>query len=255
MTNKSKRVKALSGVLLLGALLVVAALALPVPATGQAPVGPTVKIMAIGDSITEPCASTPAGGWCARLGELLAGQGITVQWSALGVPGARCKWLAQNAPALIAATHPDVVLINCGTNDDPKEKCWGESCTAWGQRVLIEAAHGAGARVATAFVGYPDLLRFHSQANQEAANDAIYSNLGLYQSWGLALANFQTIPGNPDYLPDGIHPTSAKGVEAYAREWHRAGAAQGWWPALGAPTLCGLFGRRMDYPVPAYTSC
>jgi hypothetical protein len=238
---------------ILAVLLV--AVAVLVPATSARTDPGPLRILVVGDSIAEPCSTAPVGGWCARLDVMLRAVDVVPQWSTLALPGARCRWAADRIGAALNAHDPDVVLLNCGTNDDPKEKCWGESCTAWAQRVIIEAAHNSGARVATAFVGYPDLLRFGSQVNQEAANDAIYSNLGLYTTWNLGLANFQQVPGNPDYLPDGIHPTGPKGADAYARIWFEVGAGRGWWPAGAALPLCGMFGRRAGYSVPAYLPC
>jgi hypothetical protein len=244
-----RRVKAV----IIGTIVTLGLGTVHLPARAADPV--TLRILVLGDSITAPCTSTPAGGWCARLGQMLAQRGVNAQWTAVAVPGVRCKWLASQVQAAVDLHDPDIVLINCGTNDDPKEKCWGESCTAWAQRVLIETAHNSGAQVATAFVGYPDLLRFNSQAPQEVANDAIYSNLGYYTGWNLGLANFQVVPGNPDFLPDGIHPTSVRGIEAYARIWYDVGAGRGWWPANTDPPLCGLFGRRAGYQVPSYIQC
>lgn len=219
-----------------------------------------LRIAVGGDSISEPCITS--SGWCGELRGLLAKQGVVAEFSALASGGKRCKWIAERIVAFLEEVHPDILLLNCGTNDDPNEYCYGEPCTTWSWRIIVEAARTRDINVGVAFIGYtdPDDPKvIGARPRLERENDLLYSQISRFQTvWDLALANFQVVPGDPDYLPDGVHPISPVGARVYAEIWHGAVASRSWAPAGWTPlgyTSCGMYGRRTGYPVPQYTPC
>lgn len=245
----------------LARVAVLASLAVLVVVPAEASIPPSiVKIAAAGDSISEPCLT--ASGWCGELSATLATQGIHAEISALASGGKRCRWIAERIHAFLAEKQPDILLLNCGTNDNEPtvEYCYGEPCTTWAWRVIVEAARAAGVHVGVAFIGYTDQdapdARGGNKLRLETTNDLLYSQIVKYEvPWDLALANFQVVPGNPDYLPDGVHPIGPLGSRTYAQIWHAAVAAKSWgWPATGT-TPCGMYGRRIGYPVPTHIPC
>lgn len=226
--------------------------AIPVPSASPT----SLRVLVLGDSISEVCITV--SGWCGELVTSLAAVGVTVDIRAYASGGKRCAWVAAGVVAALAQHQPDVVLLNCGTNDDPNEICYGESCTAWAWRYTVEAAKAAGARVGVAFIGYtdPDEKRvLGNKPKLERTNDNLYTQIARFAGpWGLAVASFQKVPSDPVHLPDGVHP-GGRGDTVYARIWHDALAEQGWVPAALGPPLCGMYGRRAGYPVPSTTPC
>jgi lysophospholipase L1-like esterase len=222
------------------------------------------RILVLGDS------RSSNGVWQTDLGVLLAGNGVAVDIATAAVAGTRCGYWPDKIAGVLADTQPDLVVIACGTNDDPTEQVYGEPKTGWAIRYLIEAVHGYRpnnpARVVPALPQYSDpLIAFDwLLTNEPQTADTLWVNINRYSGsgWLAGVADFQRIPATADYLADersaqypiglGIHPTT-RGSEAMARIVYRAAAAQMGWPPIGEQ--CGLFGHRNRYPRPTYTPC
>lgn len=226
-------------------------------------VQPPLKILAIGDS------RSANGAWQTELGALLADAGVAADITTAAVPGTRCGYWTDRIYPLLADAQPDLVVIACGTNDDPNQQRYGEPETGWAIRYLIEAVHAykPSAKVLPALAQYSDpLVAFPwLLGNEPRTNDTLWVNINRYAStgWLAGVADFQKIPATADYLLDersaqypiglGIHPT-AKGSQAMGRIVYDSAAATMGWPAIGEP-LCGMYGHRKGYPRPAYTPC
>lgn len=228
--------------------------ALLAPAPGRAEPVP-VRILAVGDSITA------AGRWQAELDRLLTAAAVPHVIETEALSGSRCNRWPGLMPGILAAHQPDLVVLACGTNDDPNELCYGEPCTGWAWRSIVEQVHTyrpGGALVLPALIQYSDpliapdwLLSFEPRTN-----DAVYAQWSRYpSSWFAGLVDLQRVPATADDLDaGGVHPTE-RGYRAYGRLVYDAAAAAMGWPAATDPPLCGLYGHRRGYPRPSYTPC
>jgi lysophospholipase L1-like esterase len=250
-----KITKAFSRALLATAtLLAVASSAPSHAAVEQVP----VRILTLGDSITHD------GAWQNETERLLTSAGVANIIVNVAVSGTRCGYWPERIGALLATHQPDLVVLACGTNDDPAERTsWGESMTAWSTRYVIEAVHAYRpanpARTLPVLVQYSDPLIAPAWllANEGVTNDTLYVNQMLYASAPqlAGIANLQTIPATADYVSsDGIHPV-ARGYKAIGRTVYDAARASMGWPVSGESALCGQYGHRAGYPRPTYTPC
>jgi len=223
---------------------------------------PAVSLMVVGDSISIGCDSTPLGGWCAQLSALLTERGITHSIAGYVASGWSCGALAAGFDARFDAIQPrpDVVILNCGTNDVPLTQAardfMGEK---W--RTMVEYSWTHGAHILPVWVQYSD-----REVNEEsgrpwllpgegAANDVIYLNMQYYISagWFAGIADLQRVPGDWDYLADGIHPNGL-GQRTYAAIFYRALRDYFGWPNdVSEP--CGMWGHREIYSPPPFTPC
>lgn len=234
------------------AALTLAAAVLTMPSAAPADPGP-LRILAIGDSITAD------GRWQAKLDELLDAAGVPHVIETEAVGGTRCWYWAARIAALLAAHHPDLVILACGTNDDPNELAYGEPASGWAVRTVYEAVHASGARTLPVLIGYSDPLVAPDWLlhNEPITNDTIYRQIVRYPaSWLAGVADWELLGATPTYLDaGGIHPT-ARGYGYLGRIAYDAAApAMGWPPVVVEPPPCDLFGHRRGYPRPAYIRC
>jgi len=234
-------------------------------ATDPAPA--PLKILTIGDS------RSTLGQWQAELGRLLAESGVAATISTAAVAGTDCYYWTSRISGLLATYSPDVVVLACGTNDDPAATIYGESKTGWSFRFITETVHASGAQMIPALVQYSDpiLAPPFLLTNEPQTNDHLYSQYHHYTApeanppWWAAAADFQVIPATASYLAAepytgtpsgwiGIHP-NARGYRYMGRIVYDAGAADGIWPATTEAPLCDLYGHRNGYPRPAYVPC
>lgn len=219
------------------------------PAADPAP----LRILAVGDSITAQCAPAGTTGWCGRLLDLLAARGIAATVTVAATSGAACGPLAAGLGAGLTA-GVDLVVINCGTNNDTSTQAARDALGAqW--RTLVEAAHVGGAMVLPVLIQYSDpeveaaAGRSWLVPSEVRANDILYSNWHYYQpaGWFAGTLDLQQIPGDRDYLADGVHP-GPLGQYTIAALTYRALRAYYGWPD-DVPQPCGMWGHRPD---PAY---
>ena len=87
-------------------------------------VQPACRLLIIGDSHAARWAAEPPAGW---------------QVTLAGMPGATASTIAEQAPAIIAATRPDALLVMAGTNDARAAALW-----PWGSAIIQARAALAG---------------------------------------------------------------------------------------------------------------
>lgn len=252
---RSKAIRA-SAVLVAWAMLMAAIVGMPSPQARAEPV--SIRILTLGDSITED------GAWQDETSRLLFDAKIPNIVINVAVSGTRCSYWPERIDALLATHQPDLVVLACGTNDDPAEMMpWGESRTGWSVRYVIEAVHAYRpldrAKTLPALIQYSDPLIAPAWllANEETTNDHLWANQYLYLSGPqlAGVANLQTIPATADYVSaDGIHPVD-RGYRAIGRTVYDAARASMGWPAAIEPPLCGQYGHRRGLPRPTYTPC
>lgn len=242
-----------------GALLLALALAAVVPARAAAVTLTPLRILTVGDSITEHTTS-----YRTELTRLLQAGGGDPVWSVAALSGSRCTYWAPRLHDLLVTYDPDVVVVLCGTNDDTTTAAardqLGTAVRSMQETIRLHRGETTPVRSITGQIQLSDpygaITPSWLPAGEERANGVIRDQLALYSPYwtSLAVADLSVIPGQLPLLPDGMHP-SAYGYRLYARLLYDAGAARGWWPATSEAVPCGLYGHPVGAPVPAHVPC
>jgi hypothetical protein len=186
----------------------------------------TLTFLVCCDSIT---AMADTGSYRPAMTAMLAARGIEARWVVTAVSGSRCAFWEPILAELIAVNDPDVVLINCGTND-PVFPGVDEARFAEIYAAMIDHGRAAGVKLAVSTLQIsrvddrPDLAWL--PANEARANVKIIEKAGVYAD--VALADIASIPATIENNPDGVHP-GFTGSRLYAAAWIAAGASKGWW--------------------------
>jgi lysophospholipase L1-like esterase len=254
-------VRAVVGTVIAIDLAVAAAALGPAGAVHAAASAPPVRILVLGDSISAPEA------WQGALGQLLDAAKVPHDIHTAAVAGVPCVHWVAPLPNLVSSYKPDLVVLECGTNDDPGATTYGEPTTGWALRSIIETVHAARPSkpipVVVSLDQYSDPLLAPGwlwDANEPRTNDLLWSNLQRYlppnhTGWIAGVADLQRIPATATYIDaGGIHPT-AKGQQDIARLVYDAAAATMRWAGSTAPEPCDLYGHRPGYPRPTYRPC
>lgn len=252
---------------ILTALVLLAAVAsVPGSAAGALPTDPPLRILAIGDSITVGNSTSGSGRWQDELDRLMTKAQVPHVIETEAVSGSRCGYWTDKIDSILTSHNPDLVILNCGTNDDRAQTCWGEPCTDWAWRVIVEAVHNRRPanpiRTLPTLIGYSDPLVNYGDdvlTREPVTNDGIYAQFGRYPtSWYAGFANVQVMPATATYLDDGgVHPT-ARGYRTIGRIYYDALQGGMGWPTaatLGEPVLCDMYGHRKGYARPSFTPC
>jgi lysophospholipase L1-like esterase len=211
--------------------------------------------MSVGDSLTagtDPTSSTTS--YRGELSRLMHLAGQPYQWNIQAIGGTKCSYWAAHLPALMDTYHPDLVLLNCGTNDTPDDN------TAADYRTILAAVTARpNTKIVASLIGRPDM---ESPTNtvrpwiadwMDGTNTAIRAALADYPA--VPVASMLRIPANIEWLqPDGIHWT-ARSEAAAGEIFYQAAASLRGWPtlaALGVQEICGLSGHDRDdsWPTP-----
>jgi lysophospholipase L1-like esterase len=206
-----------------------------------------MRVLTVGDSITA------AGQWQAELARIAQRDaGVTLDIRNVAVAGTRTDYWPDRVAGPLAEHDPDLVTFFSGTNDDINATKYGESATSWSWRYVVEACLASGAAVLPALIGYSDrgVVPQWLIDSQKPTNDRIYSQYSRYASRLAGLVNFQTIPGDAQYLDDGgVHPT-AYGYRVMGRLVYDALYVRMGWPPCSDPPIRGLFGHARGEPRP-----
>lgn len=245
--------------LLAGVLVLTAAAPAGTAAVADTTTTP-LRIMTMGDSITRGDGTT-AGAYRAELGRLLADAGVPYVFVVQAVGETTCDYWVPRATALVQQYTPDVVLLNCGTNNFPANATQGAAFEAIYRQLTLNIAAGSPTvRVISSFVqysavgGYPYAAKAWAglTTSEPIVNDAIWravNSLFSYRIWGWA--DMQQIP--EAYLDEGgVHPT-ASGYAVMGRIWYDAIRING---LIVLPDIvvmpCGMSGRRPGWGSPPY---
>lgn len=231
--------------ILLGVAIVTLSL-LAVSSSSRADPSP-LKILTLCDSISQ---GPPAETYQAELSRLLTDNGIPNVVIPGGVGGSGVEYWATHAAAVMNQYQPDLVLLDCGTNDT-----WTVTNSVANfqtkYRITVEAILNwrtpNRVKLGQSYIGYGTYPATQSFIDGEPlVNLALNSQIPIYSSFTQGVANFQVIPPNNLYIkPDGIHPT-VRGYKAMARIWYDAMAAGMGWPVSQEPPLCGMDGAPLQ---------
>jgi lysophospholipase L1-like esterase len=223
-----------------------------------------VKIHVVGDSISAGCGENPQASWCKYLDQLLSDRGIPHTITAQAHGGWTCYRLwTDGYTAAVQAADPDIVIVNCGTNDAPSDPA-GDDRLGWAWRNMVETAWQNEANVLPVFIQYSatDIQDAAGRSwlvpGEVRANNAIWANWTLYTSTPLfaGIVDLQRVPGNRTYLKggtDGIHPNDL-GNKVYAALMYRGMREHFSWPN-DVTQPCGMWGYQPGKTPAAYDLC
>lgn len=235
------------------------------PPQAVAAVAP-LKIMTMGDSITCGDGCTPTSSYRTELGRLLTQAGVEHEFIVAAVGSVGCNYWVPRAYALTAQYLPDLVLLNCGTNDGPTTSAAGSAFETTYRNLLTNLLSGGQwhTRVVPAYPSYaaiggypfPNKAPSWLATSMPIVNDAIWRSLNVNNPHGTlripSSVDLQQIP--EQYLDEGgLHPTTS-GYTLTGRLWYNALRPLYGWPALtGSDAIpCGMSGRRPGWGSPPY---
>lgn len=190
------------------------------------PASRTVRIMGCCDSLTTGNDGTS---YRNELDLLLRQVGVEPVHVVTAKPGSLCSTWAPKLEALIRENRPDVLLLNCGTNDAAKPQA---QLGAFGRTYasMIDVARKAGVKVMVSKLQISDVSTTPWQPwlplNEAKLNEVIDRASKFYGDVGLA--DFSAIPATAENTTDGVHSTSI-GEQLYAKAWFDEGVRLGWW--------------------------
>jgi lysophospholipase L1-like esterase len=242
------------------ATLVLALMPIPGPGPGpttppKPPPLPAITILSVGDSLTYGVDGSTTASYRQEFSRLLNAAGQPHAWVVQAVGGTKCSYWAALIDGLIVQYQPDLILLDCGTNDTPTDD------TEADYRTILTAAQTHGVQLVAGLVGLPD-MRSPTNIVRPDIDDWLHaSNLAERA----ALADFPTVPyADTTRIPATLEWLQADGVHWTARA--EAGAGQLLYqaarPLFGWPAIvemCGLSGSWFEDPEPvpdvAYRVC
>ncbi|MFI5912369.1 SGNH/GDSL hydrolase family protein [Dactylosporangium sp. NPDC051541] len=205
----------------------------PEPSIGLTPLtGPVVRIMPLGDSITEGRTANGAGAYRVALWKRLTAAGVRVDFVGSlqygpddlpdrdheGHSGYRIDEDDARATEWVRAADPRIVLIHLGTNDVLQDYDLPGAPQRMARLIdhVLAAAPGADVFVAS-------LLPLKDRADQTRANTFNAALPGVVRDKGprVHFVDMSAAGITLDDLPDGIHPAAA-GFTKMAAVWARA---------------------------------
>jgi lysophospholipase L1-like esterase len=225
------------------------------PIRGMAPrmaaVAP-LRIVTLGDSLTVGPIS-----YRTELGRLLDLASVSYTFIIAANAGWTCADWAPVAQQTAVNTQPDLVIVNCGSNDGKFPSLYASGVIDNNLRSIYTGLMNGWptTKVLPSYVQY-SAERTGWAAGQGYVNDGVWRQTNIYNNYGPRLIVPAAILGNiPEIYTDagGGHPTEA-GYVAMARYFYNALRASYGWPDV-APTPCGMNGRRPGDPMPSYVPC
>lgn len=233
----------------------------PVPGPTHPAPSPTATVpedtfIAVGDSITCGVGCGALDSYRAELTRLAAKGGHPITWVVAAVGGTKCSYWADQIETLLTTHNPDVMVLNCGTNDLPGDP------TEASYRTILDAAQAHGVTVVATLIGLPDMrnpvnsVRPEIKGIMEGTNDILADVFADYLD--VAVADLQQIPANLEFKFDGIHCSLPDNVnercdDAMGQLYYQALQPKMGWPTLaqmGEREMCGLNGSRDTAPEP-----
>lgn len=237
---------------LLASLLIAVILPIPLPSPEpptHPPPGPvlgSVRLLALGDSQNLGDAYRP------ELDRLLTRAGQPHTWAVNAAPGSKCSWWVPLIDSLITLHDPDIIFLNCGTNDTPSDD------TEADYRAILARAAVHSVPVVASLIGRP-YMGSAENADRPWIDEWMFNTnqaikRALAGSPATPVADLQSIPATPEWLnPDGIH-FGSRAYIAWAQLFYEAARVLRGWPSMAVMRVsmtCGLSGAPRGAPWPA----
>jgi len=235
----------------------------PEPPTHPPPptaVFPAIVALSIGDSLTVGTDGSATASYRGELSRLMRLTGQPHTWKVVGAGGSKCSYWVTRIGDLITLHHPDVIFLDCGTNDTPTDN------TEADYRIILSTAINRGVQVVASLIGIPDMRSATNSVRPYILTWMHNTNLAIKRALvdypQVRVADMQRVPANPEFLQvDGIHLTS-RAEAAYGQLFYQAAQPMRGWRTLaqmGTYEMCGLSGTWVEdpWPIPdvAYRVC
>lgn len=219
----------------------------PVPSAQFAP----ITVLSIGDSLTYGTDGSATASYRAELSRLMNNAGQPHQWRVAAQGGTNCAYWADRINNLITQHSPNLIILNCGTNDTPT------SNVEAALRTIFATAQARGVQIAGAFIGIPDMRSPENRARtyiydwMHNTNEAVKHVKASYPN--APFADNRRIPATLEWLQsDGIHWTDRANKAAAQLIYQAVRASRGWrtLQQMFIEEACGLSGASQEDPEP-----
>lgn len=214
----------------------------PPPVYTTPPQLPAITVLSVGDSLTVGTDGGPTASYRGELSRLMTRTGQPHAWRVEAMGGSTCAHWADWLDTLITRHHPDVIFLNCGTNDTP------ESATEADYRRILATAQARGVQLVASTIGYPDMgsptnaVRPWIDDWMHETNLAITRALADYPQ--VPVARMSRVPADPEWLQgDGVH-LLPRAEAAYGQLFYQAVAPARGWRTLAQMRMVGMCGLK-----------
>lgn len=189
-------------------------------------------VMICCDSISAGARAEQTHGYQDILSGILASQGIPARFVNVAVFGSRCDDWSTWLPAALDEHRPDILLLNCGTNDfQVVAKSGWLLKTAYSKLVIYATERGI--KVITSLVQIsardnPQVPAFLPDSEVKVNTVIRDITQARYEQGLIGRVDLSVIVTDTVNTPDGIHPSSF-GHQFYANAWFTEGQRLGWW--------------------------
>jgi lysophospholipase L1-like esterase len=187
----------------------------------------------------------------------MTGQPHTWVLQALG--GKKCSYFAGIVSQVLTTYNPDVIFLDCGTNDTPTDNTEADYRTILASVASFNAL-GHDTLLVASLIGVPDMKSDTNKIRPYIIDWMLNTNLAIQRALAdypnVPVANMWKVPATPEWLLyDGIH-LIPRSEAAYAQLFYEAAQPHMGWLTLAqmrTTGMCGLNGifRSTDpWPIP-----
>jgi lysophospholipase L1-like esterase len=189
-------------------------------------------VMICCDSITAGVGAQETNGYQDILQGILADHGMPATFVNVAVSGSRCDQWSSWLPAKLDEHQPDILLLNCGTNDyQISAKSGWLLKNAYSKLVIYATERGINVITSLVQISARDnpLVPAFLPDSEVKVNTVIRDlTQTRYEQGLIGRIDLSVIVTDTVNTPDGIHPSSF-GHQFYANAWFDEGVRLGWW--------------------------
>lgn len=168
-----------------------------------------------------------------RLKGLLKGEAVYATFINVAISGTSCDYWTTRLPALLVQHDADVLLLNCGTNDDATTPAMMSRFRDNYTKLITDAQAARPSepiKVIASKIQISDRNNPNTPGwlpdNEVRVNTIIEE---VTDGWPLlGVADMSVFPTDAANTPDGVHP-GPEGHTFYANAWFAEGKLRGWW--------------------------
>lgn len=199
--------------------------------------------LSLGDSLTLEPSYRP------EFSRLATKTGQPLTWVVQAAPGSKCSWWLDKIDGLITQYHPNIIILNCGTNDTPTDDTEGA------YRFILATATNRNTQIVASLIGVPDMLTATNSVRPYISDWMYNTNLAIKRALvsypNVRVADFRRIPHTIEWLQtDGIHWTNRANVGAAQILYQAVATSRGWktFGQMSIAEMCGLNGTDIGAP-------
>lgn len=166
---------------------------------------------------------------------LLADVAVRAEFVNVAIAGTGCDFWVSRLPALLIEHDADVLLLNCGTNDDATTTAAMQRFRDNYTKLIMDARAARPSepiKVIASEVQISDHFNPRVPAwlvpNELRVNEIIYEIIRDWSGLPVGKADMSALATDSTNTPDGVHP-GPEGHMFYANAWFNEGQRLGWW--------------------------